>query len=796
MSAYKIHRKNEDGTLEEVILQGAGGDSQSGQTIHYVPDTTITVTKGASSLSEKWVVDGIDGITTPFDGMIIAIKMPTNQSSTVSGIAFSMDGGTTYYPMVRNSSDGLYYEYDLKSIVVFVFNSTQANNLYLSSGTKTSVTGSWQVSDYNNNSNQVYQQKKADDAEYPIITKYQANTNSITAYVSFGENTTINPAKGRISATEFYENGVSLAEKYGSGGSGGGSSSTEPFIVTFTNDGNNNYTTDVTYEDIEQAFANGKIVIGKDATNSYIYQIFGLCDDDTIPFSRIVTWGENGADVETLFVNTDDSVSCVRTTLASTALATTTNKGLMSAADKKKLDDIPDGGGANNAQPLYRHDIKLEDNANDTYFLGITLFSSDETPYNTFEQVKNLVGIGNSITASGACGGSQDPVYSLHFDANGITIWYGSYCEEFIQYEDIDMRVIDSVAPIAELSGVVGVGGSGGQPLYRHVVNVYEVGSDSYEVYLQLVSTSSESVDTEEKLREMLGTQNACCLCTGTFMVDGAPYHASAIRSNGYGEYYIETDVNLIGQSKYLFNDSYQYEISDSVTPIGTASVGGDGSSVVKDLGEMEGHLTAQSYIISLLKPASVPDGNYIYTYSNNCREDSAIAICYKFDARIRGTQITSDAKYRTFQYDIDSETSNEQCISNIGSDFGIEEGSYFGSMNSNIELDVYANYYMINHIEIHINISNQNISDANKVDIYNNVTNEHLITQSGENNISLIAKPIYDELAFYEYHSNEITYLGTLPYDAFFIAANNADHRWSYDTKMTKKIYFIRTLA
>mgnify|MGYP003288418150 CR=1 FL=1 len=126
-----------------------------------------------------------------------------------------------------------------------------------------------------------------------------------------------------------------------------GAGSAEPFIVTFTNSGNNNYTIEETYEDIEQAFANGKIVIGVDSTNSYIYQIFGLSDDDTIPFSRIVNWGAGGAVVETLFVNTDDSVSYAWNTLATTALATATSKGLMSAVDKKKVEwldlDTSDG---------------------------------------------------------------------------------------------------------------------------------------------------------------------------------------------------------------------------------------------------------------------------------------------------------------------------------------------------------------------------------------------------------------------------------------------------------------------
>ena len=169
---------------------------------------------------------------------------------------------------------------------------------------------------------------------------------SISGYVK--DNLTYNTS-GNIYALSAYQGYVldQRLQALEQGGGGSGSGSAEPFIVTFTNDGNNNYTVDLTYDDIEEAFTNGKIVIGVSTNNSYIYQIFGLSDDDTIPFSRIVNWGENGAVVETLFVDTDDSVSYAQNTLATTALATATSKGLMSATDKKKVDwldlDTSDG---------------------------------------------------------------------------------------------------------------------------------------------------------------------------------------------------------------------------------------------------------------------------------------------------------------------------------------------------------------------------------------------------------------------------------------------------------------------
>ena len=77
------------------------------------------------------------------------------------------------------------------------------------------------------------------------------------------------------------------------------------------------------------------------------------------------------------------------------------------------------------------------------------------------------------------------------------------------------------------------------------------------------------------------------------------------------------------------------------------------GGSPIVDLGFQSGHQPAQDTIQELLKPTSVPTGCYVYTYWTECNTDSAIAICYKDEDIIKGTQITCNAQYRVFYYTI-----------------------------------------------------------------------------------------------------------------------------------------------
>lgn len=319
-------------TNKPTIPSGDGG-------VPFIASSDITVVAGEYNLATKWSVPSVGGVTEPTDGMIIAVRTPNGGAG--GGVLLSIDGGSNYYPLLMNNDTIVKTVYSNNNTLILTFNPTATASVYITAGASTTVTGCWQIADYAED-NKVNQWHTTNDKDYPILFKYIAgttSTSSSTTYTQYSNKIYVNPSTGTIYANDFVVDGQSIV--------GGGGGSAEPFIVTFTNNGNDNYTADATYQDIEQAFANGKIVIGKDATDSYIYQIFGLCDDDTIPFSRIVTWGEYGTTIVTLFVNTDDSVSCFYSTLATTALATATSKGLMSAEDKKKVDwldlDTSDG---------------------------------------------------------------------------------------------------------------------------------------------------------------------------------------------------------------------------------------------------------------------------------------------------------------------------------------------------------------------------------------------------------------------------------------------------------------------
>lgn len=319
-ATYKLKHKKTDGTIEEVT----------------VPISTV------------------DGLQTALDGKLTSVKVGSTSYSPTNGVVSL----PSYVPLAGgNMNDGATLKFSLygNRFVTIGGNSITADMSQTSggwagtfagvkhkdssteSGTKTTTMLGWYGGD--SGLTHIFMGGTYSDPAMKMTPAGQFTFKNApkvgTTSVALATNATQSQA-GLMSADDKKKlDGI------------GESSSAELIIVTFTSSGNNNYTVDLTYDDIEQAFADGKIIVGVDSTNSYIYQIFGLCDDDTIPFSRIVNWGAGGAVVETLFVNTDDSVSYARNALATTELATATSKGLMSAGDKKKVDwldlDTSDG---------------------------------------------------------------------------------------------------------------------------------------------------------------------------------------------------------------------------------------------------------------------------------------------------------------------------------------------------------------------------------------------------------------------------------------------------------------------
>lgn len=118
--------------------------------LHYIPSSDFTTIAGSSTsgsyLATKWHVPNVDGITTPTDGMSVALRVPLAGSS--GGILLSINGGTTYYPIVRNVNSLITTHYSVGSTLMLTFNPTQTASPYTTSGTTTTVTGCWQIADY------------------------------------------------------------------------------------------------------------------------------------------------------------------------------------------------------------------------------------------------------------------------------------------------------------------------------------------------------------------------------------------------------------------------------------------------------------------------------------------------------------------------------------------------------------------------------------------------------------------------------------------------------------------------
>lgn len=168
-----------------------------------------------SYLSTKW--EGtVPGVTAPVNGMKVAYRIATNTGVATAGAVLSIDGGTTYYPVVFNVNSVITTRYSVGSTVLMTFNSTQTASAYLTSGTKSTVTGCWQIMDYDANTNtQVRQYQAGSNADgtspkYPLLARYDLtnkNGSYDTNYSRFHTGATLDTTTGGIEATSFKKTG-------------------------------------------------------------------------------------------------------------------------------------------------------------------------------------------------------------------------------------------------------------------------------------------------------------------------------------------------------------------------------------------------------------------------------------------------------------------------------------------------------------------------------------------------------------------------------------------------------------
>lgn len=330
----------------------------------------------------------------------------------------------------------------------------------------------------------------------------------------------------------------------------------------------------------------------------------------------------------------------------------------------EKLQQILDEGGAGGGGgglPLYRHTIEVYENNADTFDIFIQLISTSSEVADTEDKVKALLGTGENPCICTGCMNSGEIVSNagLIRVRNGVYEIYddvqinGSSIDLFS--DEYDLIITDTVTAIDNASAAV-------TTLYRHDVLLYESGGDNFEVALSILSADETSYDTLDKVKNAVGIDKPM-MVSGSVMRNGNATPACYV-SFGTSAMNFWFDIDVEREHSYT---DIVVNVTDTVRPLASITVNGSGGGVVTDLGQQDGHLSAQNTIIELLKPDSVPQGSYIYSYWTDCAGNSALAIAYKCNSHIRCSQISSNGEIRKFTYEFSPENVIEQCFRPMG---------------------------------------------------------------------------------------------------------------------------------
>lgn len=160
-------------------------------------------------LSVKW--EGtVPGVSAAYNGLKIAYRIATRTGVASGGVVLSIDNGSHYYPVVIQKNTMVTTHYPVGATFLAVFNSTQTATAYLTAGTKSTVTGCWQIMEYDSNTN-TYQREyvSSENIEYPITTRYNTTTGDsyYAEYGRYSEGVTLNPSTNTITASKFKVSG-------------------------------------------------------------------------------------------------------------------------------------------------------------------------------------------------------------------------------------------------------------------------------------------------------------------------------------------------------------------------------------------------------------------------------------------------------------------------------------------------------------------------------------------------------------------------------------------------------------
>lgn len=134
--------------------------------VHVYRELTGTAAVTATPYTHaKWdVVD--ESVTEYRDGMIVCIKVPVAGNGTYgTGLQINNLG---YKPVVYNVNSMVSTRYSVGSVVWAVYNATQTASLYVNSASASTITGCWQVQDYDANTNTIGYQLRTNSSTRPV----------------------------------------------------------------------------------------------------------------------------------------------------------------------------------------------------------------------------------------------------------------------------------------------------------------------------------------------------------------------------------------------------------------------------------------------------------------------------------------------------------------------------------------------------------------------------------------------------------------------------------------------------
>lgn len=303
----------------------------SGQNIHSYIKANVTGVAGTSTTQLSTTYNVSDSSITAYeDGMMVCFQLPCAGVSTY-GSVFQINS-LGYKPIVFNINSIVGTRYGAGASIVMVYNSKQTATAYLTKNTSSTVTGCWQIMDYDANTN-TYQRtyRTATDVEVPIAGASTGSTTSAWADPSAGsykdaygvvasdasKRATLNPSTGKIT----FNGDVKMA---GTNEINGYTKSSD--LATVATSGS--------YNDLDD-----KPTIPSAYTHpSYTAHTGNPTANQTPSFGGSFTVSQITNDNQGHVSNLVDRTITIPSTEASTS-----NAGLMSSSDKTKLDGVATG---------------------------------------------------------------------------------------------------------------------------------------------------------------------------------------------------------------------------------------------------------------------------------------------------------------------------------------------------------------------------------------------------------------------------------------------------------------------